>query len=589
MGADTAFLLSAPEAQSAAPTVRSRADVEALRTALDQRLEAMRRERESYLRHWQDLSRYLQPRRGTFLVTPNKGQKGDPHTNSILNDSPTKASQVLASGMLAGMSSPARPWFRLARYGQSSIVTSGSRLWLDEAVKVLLRVFAASNFYTALAEWYDELANFGTAVMLILEDFEDVINCQTLTAGEYFLAVDHRNNVVSIYREFTQTVGQVVDRFDLANVSDAVKTLWENNQTETEVVVCHAIEPNDRRLPFALGPKAKPWRSVYWERGRPRSDILEWRGFDEFPAAVSRWSKKGNEPYGKGPSTNALADIKTLQLLEKRRAQVVDKMTAPAMVADAQLQQQGVSMLPGQTTYVANVGGVGVKPIYEPPPAAVTVIDQAIERVERRIDRSFYADLWMMMAELEGVQPRNDLEVTERRGEKLLQLGPVLESVERELNRIIERTFNILVRHSLPFWQQGQGGSLPVPPPDMQGMDFDIEYISMLSQAQKAMATTGIEGLMAFIGSVYSLYPQAADLVDIDEAVSEYGDILNAPARILRDPKQVAALRDARAKQQQQQQAMEQSMAAVQGAHTLSQIPVGQGQNALQKMMGGGM
>lgn len=566
----------------------AKGDIESLRCALDLRLESLRTERSSWIKQWHELSDYLQPRRGTYLVSPNQGQRGTPRANKILNPTPTNAARILASGMLAGMTSAARPWFRLSTSQCLRSSTSLTRIWLDQVVKVLQRVFSESNFYGAMAELYDELSVFQTAVMLILEDYEDVINCQTLTAGEYFLAVDHRNVVNTIYREFVMTVAQMADRFGEEVLSDSARSLNDAKQKDKEIVVCHVIEPNDRRRPAGFGWRAMPWRSVFWEKGSPRECVLEIKGYQEFPAIAVRWSKKGNDPYGTGPSTEALPDIKSLQLKEKRKAQVIDQLSAPAKVADAQLQNAGVSQLPGSITYVSNVAAVGVKTIYEPPPTAVTVVAEDIAQTENRINKIFYADLWMMMAELEGVQPRNDMEVTERRGEKLLQLGPVLENMEGELDRAIKRTFAILLRHSKPFWLMGQDGPLPVPPPELRDPNFDIQYISMLSQAQKAMATTGIEGLLAFIGSVVAVFPQAADNIDIDEAVQEYGDVLNTPPKILRDPKAVAAIRADRAKQQQQQQQMEQTLAGVQGAQVLSKTDVGQGQNALQKMLGTG-
>jgi hypothetical protein len=52
-----------------------------------------------------------------------------------------------------------------------------------------------------------------------------------------------------------------------------------------------------------------------------------------------------------------------------------------------------------------------------------------------------------MWAQMEGVQPRNELEIIERKGEKLIQLGPVLERFENEaLDPAIERCFNIMLR-----------------------------------------------------------------------------------------------------------------------------------------------
>ena len=56
-------------------------------------------------------------------------------------------------------------------------------------------------------------------------------------------------------------------------------------------------------------------------------------------------------------------------------------------------------------------------------------------------------------------------------------LGPVLERIDVEvLKPIIERVFAIANR----------AGILPPPPPEVQGQMMNIEFVSMLAQAQKA-------------------------------------------------------------------------------------------------------
>jgi hypothetical protein len=72
----------------------------------------------------------------------------------------------------------------------------------------------------------------------------------------------------------------------------------------------------------------------------------------------------------------------------------------------------------------------------------------------------------------------------------------------------------------------------------------------------------------------------------MDEMIDEYADALGVPPKVLRAVQQVAQMRAARVKAQQNQAIMQQTAAAVQGAQTLSQTDVGGGQNALQAMLG---
>ncbi len=58
-------------------------------------------------------------------------------------------------------------------------------------------ILLQSNFYDSLAIFYFDLVVFGTAVMLIYEDFENVIRCFNPCFGEYYIDQDgyYRPNV----------------------------------------------------------------------------------------------------------------------------------------------------------------------------------------------------------------------------------------------------------------------------------------------------------------------------------------------------------------------------------------------------------
>jgi hypothetical protein len=147
----------------------------ALRRQCDRRLSALELERSSWRSHWEELQRYVLPRRGRFLSTPNQNDRGRKVGQAILDTTGTQAARVLASGMMAGITSPARPWFRLTLADRDLAESSAVRLWLDEVMKRIRRVIARSNIYNALPVLYLELGVFGTAAMLLMEDYEDVV------------------------------------------------------------------------------------------------------------------------------------------------------------------------------------------------------------------------------------------------------------------------------------------------------------------------------------------------------------------------------------------------------------------------------
>lgn len=153
-------------------------------------------------------------------------------------------------------------------------------------------------------------------------------------------------------------------------------------------------------------------------------------------------------------------------------------------------------------------------------------------------------------------------EIDERHEEKLLMLGPVLERQNEDLlDPLIDRTFAIMSRRGL----------LPPPPQDIQGSDLKVEYVSIMAQAQKMIATASIERFLGFVGNVSAAYPQAMDKVDIDQTIDEYGDMIGVPPKIVRSDDTVQTIREGRRQAAEQQQRMQQMQQLAQGAKLLSE------------------
>jgi len=517
------------------------------------------------------------PRRYKWLITPNQGNRGSPINQRIIDNTGTVAARVLAAGMMSGITSPSRPWFKLAVDDTALNDRSEVKLWLSECERRMETVFAESNFYTSLATVYSDLSIFGTGVMIIYQDYDDVIRCFNTCAGEYFLQNDDRQEVAVLGREFVLTVKQVADMFGLENCSATVQGAIKTGgaMLTREIIIGHLIEPNDDYVPEAPGVKGMPWREVYWERSTGQNLLLRVRGFHEKPFLAPRWEMVANDAYGRSPGMDALGDVKMLQVEQKRKAQAIDKHVNPPMIADVSLKNEPASMIPGGVTYVSGNGGIGFKPAYTVAPDFTGLIAD-IQQVQERIKATFFNDLFMMISQLDTV--RTATEIDARQEEKLIQLGPVLERFENEaLNVAIDIVFGIMLR----------GGLLPEMPQVLSGQKIKVQYVSMLAEAQRATSTTAIERLFGFTGNLAAAKPEALDNLDFDEAIGEYADMLGVSPKILVSSDRIAAARAQRNQQMAQQAALQNSMAAAQGAETLSNTNVGGGQNALQKILGG--
>jgi hypothetical protein len=545
------------------------------------RLLGLRVNRYSWWTHWRELADYFLPRRYKWIITPNQMARGSPINQHILDSTGVICARNLASGLVSGKSSPTRPWFKLRVGTIDSTQTSPTSLWLSECERILYLIFSESNFYNSIATFYFDLVIFGTAVMLIFEDFDNVINCINPCAGEYYIDIDGKYRPTIFYREFTMTVSAVVNEFGKDKCSESVQRLYEDKggaNLTREIIVAHSIEPNDdgRAAEFGFSDRFK-FRELYWEWGgsaAPQGSNVQSRGFlrrkgyYEQPNICVRWDIVSNDAYGRSPAMDALPDQKQLMLETRRKAQAIDKMVNPPLVADVQLKNQPASLLPGGMTYVqgfTSSGKPGIASVYDTK-FPVAEITEDLTEVKQRLGKTFFNDVLMTASQYETRSNVTAVEWNMRKSESLVALGPAIDRVDNEgLGPTIDRVFAMAAR----------AGILPPAPPEIAGKMINITYVSMLKQAQDATASSGIEALLKLGGELEGIKPGSMMNIDVDFAIDKYSALQNNDPKLIRSPEQLAQMR---AEEQKQQQAAQQAQIAEQlskSAGNLSAIQPG--------------
>lgn len=571
------------------PILRSVHD-QALRRFQQGRLLGMRNNRYSWWTHARELADFILPRRYKWLITPNQMNRGSPINQHILDSTGTLAARNLAAGMMSGISSPTRPWFKLKIGRQDSTGTTPVSLWLAACERLLYAIFHESNFYVAMAIFYFDLVVFGTAVILIYEDYDNVIKCFNPCFGEFYVDIDGSYKPCIFYREFTMTIGAVVDEYGIENCSQMVQeqyNLKDGAGLTREIIVAHAIEPNTDGGKYGI-PEVFKYRETYWEWGgttNPQSGsttagFLRKSGYHERCAIVGRWDLVSNDPYGRAPSMDALPDIKQLQQETRRKAQAIDKLVNPPMLADIQLKNQPASLLPGGTTYISGMmstGNAGMTTAYGNWRPDVKTIVEDIVVVQERIKRIFFNDLFNVATQFQTRSNITAVEWDMRKSESLVMLGPVLERTHNEvLAPIIDRVWAIALR----------AGIIPAPPPEIAGQDLTVEYVSMLATAQNAAQAGAIERIFQMAGQLMGIDPAIADKVDFDVGLDIYSTLLNNDPRIMRSDDKVVAIRQQRAQQQAAEAQAAQAEQYAKVAKEASGIQVGGGQNLAERVLG---
>lgn len=552
---------------------------ESKRTKYLRRFAALEKEQSTWKQHWIELSDNFLPRRGRALTNQNDANQGGKRNQKLIDPGPRLSARTLASGMMAGMTSPARPWFRLVTPDRDLMKFAAVREWLYVVELRMREIYSKSNFYNMLFMCYADLGVFGTHATVMIEDEKTTIRCYPFAPGRYFLASSSRQQIDTIYRRIPMTVRQTVNMFGLSNVSERTKNAYDRQAYDEWIQVAHAIQPNESREYGMADNKNMAWASCYFEIDCQESEnkILKESGFEEFPGLTPRWElAESEDTYGSSPAMDVLGCAKALQLQQKRKAQAIDKLVDPPMVGVPELRNQRASLLPGDVTYTSfsNTGGApGFQPAYQIKPEISAMLEDIAES-KGSIQQGMYEDLFLMLT----MSDRREItaeEIRERHEEKLLMLGPVLERLNSELlDPSIDRTFAIMLR----------AGLIPPPPRELQGTSLRVEYISVLAQAQRLVATQSVERLVTFAtvvaeGQAKSGSPITVfDKIDTDEALEEYSYALGVPPKIIRAPEEVEQLRQQRMEQQQAQQLAEGGAPAAQYAKAAKDLSETQGQ-----------
>jgi len=525
----------------------SKSDVQKDLDYLNRRISEMETERSSFISHWKELSEFVDPRRGRFFLEDRN--KGDKRHKSIVNNHATVALRKATAGMFNGAMSPARPWFEYDLMNQDLLKDQATKAWLDMLKFVVLKVLVSSNFYQMAPVMLRELLLFGTGCMTHTDDFEDVARFYTHTCGSYLVAQNHRQVIDTFARKFQMTAIQMVSRFGYENCSVGVQNNYDRGNYGQWHTVYHFIEPNPFHDPSKLTSSFFPYRSIYFEPGKNKSEnvgYLSRKGYKGFPVYVPRWETTNEDVYGTNcPGMTSLGDVKGLQFQEREKAKAIAKNNTPPMQGPTSLRNQPIANLPGGFTGTSASGQI--KPLYEVDPRIQEMM-MDIKATEGRIDEGYFVPLFMAITEMQGIQPKNELQLKQIDSERLLQLGPVLEQIHGEwLSKMVLRVSHQVIA----------AGIMPPKPKQLQGHDLGLQFVSALAMAQRSVALGSIERTVSFAGALRVGGWDVSHKIDPYGVFEDYAALNGFPQKRIVDDATAQAQQQAQLAAMQQQQALD--------------------------------
>lgn len=508
-----------------------------------QRQECLASERGLLEAQWQEIAELVRPMRADFTITRMAGEK---RQQRVFDSTPGFAADNLAAGLWGMITNSANAWFGLSHPIEELNREDSVKLWMDEAARRMRNAFSANGqrFYAKAMELYLDQVSFGTGVFYT-DEMPDgsglFFSCRHL--AECYISENAHEQVDTLYRRFLFTARQAYGLWGDKAGENIVKC--HDKEPERKFEFIHAVYPRDDYNPKRiLDQRGKAFKSCYVNVENRR--LVHESGYYEFPYQVARWSMTSRGVYGDSPAMLALPDIKMLNAMSKTTIVAAQKVADPPILTVDERGLRGARTTPGGFIY-SGLDKLG-NPRYRPLETNAN-IGLGLEMEQQRratIKEAFYGSLLLMVA-----QPNmTAAEWLGRQEEKLRLMGPHLGRIQSEfLDPLIDRVFALMYR----------AGKFPEPPEILRRHpEIKVDYVSPLARAQKASEGAAIVRAFEALAPIGATNPDVYDNFDSDQVAQLLADAYGLPPKAVRDPKKVAAIR-----QQKQQQAMMQQMAAM--------------------------
>lgn len=521
------------------------------KSQINQEFQELKGQRGSLEEQWQQAAELASPRDSVFNIQRTEGQ--DLRTSPRIYDSKAERALERATAFYgAVLTPPDQQWHNLRSSLPELNKDHDVKLYFDEVTRILFswRYRPRANFADQNHEEHHSLLGFGNSCMYVGSSFDQPLWYTSVHMSECFFSRDPRGLVDKVFRLFPMTVRQIIAEYGEENVWKEIK----EKKPEEKLKVLHVVQPNPKYDPEN---RLDPMRRQYMSRhmlaesvsGATRDEYyLRTGGFFTFPFACASDSHSPGENYGRGTLQRLLPDIKMLNQIGRTYIRTGHFQSDPALLLKDDSSIDTPDLRPGKHV----VGGLDAKGVPTIQPfgggGSWEVNTEMLERTANAIEEGFLLD--MFSPNFEGrdrVTATEVLEELRRTGRLQTPLAGRSNNQARSVQ--INRELQIL----------NDRGLLPPMPGVLieAGDEFEIEYTNPLALAQK---TDGAIGAIRYVDQAMEkaqVNPEILDNVDFDAFIRLIHESEGAPTELVRDPEDVARMRQARQAQEQQQQLME--------------------------------
>lgn len=494
----------------------------------------LKSENSNYRSYWQEVARYTLPSRDFY----NQWYPGSRRNTRIYDTTAMYACEQLAGTLHSLLTSPSQKWFKLKISDPDHITTLEEDQWLDSASNVLYNVFNSqeSRFNSEAHEYYSELSAFGNGIMF--SEFRNgKIRFKSYPLSSCVGAEGPDGMIDTIYRE-CESSAISARMFFKENASKNIKEKADKDPY-CKVKFLHVVKPRNKYTKGGIATQ-KPFSSCYLDV--ESKQIMAEGGYDTFPYQWARFSKRSGEVYGFGPGMASFPDTRMINRIKEVSIRGLEKIVDPPLLVPS---DSVIGPL------IINSGGIINYDSTQDPISPLNLngrpdfAEGIMQRYEKRIMQHFYVD-WLGSDTDQKTEYMKATVSNNLQQKNLQQLGPLLSRLNMEFTGpLISRVFDLAVTNGL----------IPPPPETLAGMDYKVEYVSPIAQAQKSADLDSIIRSVNVGVQLAGVAPSVMDNFDLD-AIIRYAslDVNYIPPKLMRTLDEVGQMRQAQAQAQAEAQ-----------------------------------
>lgn len=519
---------------------------------------AMESDRAVFEGHWREIEERISYK-GRYFQNQSDTQ-GTKSTDRIFDVTAPLACDRFAAAMESMITPRTQRWHKLTVASPELADDQEVRAWCDEVTDILFaaRYAPQANFASQVHEAYWSIGAYGTGGIFVDDRVGQSLVYRAIHLSELFFSDDMAGRIDKVHRRQRPTLRQIAQRFGVDRMPPKLRAMLEKSpDSRTDVV--HCVKPNEEYDAKRSDYRGRAFAS-YYVLCESR-DVLEESGYRSMPYCIGRYSTTPREVYGRGPGMLVLPEIKMLNEMRKSILRAAQKAVDPPLLLPEDGLLRAFDLRAGSLNYggvdangnpmVTALQGIG----------RVDIGEEMLAQCRQVINDAFLVTLFQILVETPNMTAT---EAMLRAQEKGQLLAPTMGRTQSEMiGPCIERELDILAA----------AGQLP-PMPDAlmeAGGLVEVSYESPLNRLQKSEDGVGILRTLESLGPLAQLDPTVIDVFDPEQGARIMAEVNGVPAKAMRSPKRVAAMREGRAEQQEMGQLLQAAPVAATTAKTLAE------------------